>query len=137
MPSNGAISITDLDGCAVEVNADGVWRITHGLSDETGVSHVRVDYDEAILETDEAILRLLTDLAGAGIALVRLTTPAATAVYLNPAAVTAVQPAVEESDEPGVNAAVIVAGQRQAVVETPAEVMSALGVETPSGGSSP
>jgi hypothetical protein len=93
-----------------------------------------VDCDDTILETDDAILRLLTDLAGADVVLVRFTTPAATAVYVNAKAVTAVQPADPETDEPGVNAAVVIAGQRQAVVETPAEVMAALGVERPSGG---
>jgi hypothetical protein len=135
MPATGCISIATLDGFSVDVSAESVWRITHGLPDEAGASHVLVEYDESMQETDEAVVRLLTDLAGAGVVLVRLTTPAATAVYLNPTAVTAVQPAVAETDEPGVNAVVVIAGHRQAVVETPAEVMAALGVERPSGGS--
>jgi len=135
MPSPGLITITALDGSAVQVAAEGVWRIAHGLPDETGASHVRVDYEGGLQETDEAIARLLTDLAGAHVVLVRLTTPAATAVYLNPKSVTSVQPATEGVDAPGANAAVMVAGHRQAVVETPAEVLAAVGVEHPSGGS--
>jgi hypothetical protein len=135
MPTPGFISISALDGSPVEVAAAGIWRITHGLPDESGASHVRVDYDGGIQETDEAMARLLTDLAGAHVVLVRLTTPAATAVYLNPKSVTSVQAAMDDADAPGANATVIVAGHRQAVVETPAEVMAALGVERPSGGS--
>ena len=134
MTNADLIFITNLDGSAVQVRAGGVWRITHGLPDEAGVPNVRVDYEGGLQETDEPVARLLTDLTAAHVPMVRLTTPAVTAVYLNPSAVTSVQAAVVDVDAPGANSAIIVAGHRQAVVETPAEVMTALRIERPSGG---
>ncbi len=120
------ITISTLFGDIITISAAGVWRILQGTLNEAGATHTLVDYDGGQQETDEPISRLLAALAAAKIVLVRLTTPAHTAVYLNPTAVTGVQAAQAGIDAPGALSAITIAGHRQAVIESPAEASKAL-----------
>ena len=128
MPNPPFIEITNLDGTVIEARAEGVWRILQAVANEAGATHTTVDFDGGEQETDEPIARLLTALSAAKTVLVRLTTPARSAVYLNPTAVTGVRPAEPGIDAPGALCAITVGGHRQAVLESPAEAALALGL---------
>jgi len=128
-----SISIAARGGSATDVPAEAVWRISHGMPDAAGDRPTLIEFDGGQVETDDALPQVLTALAGENVALVRLTTPSVAAVYINPSWVTAIGDPEPAIDAPNALTVVLVAGQRQPVVESASEVLRALGVQNPSG----
>jgi hypothetical protein len=120
------IDISTLNGSVVAVAAQSVWRITHGGADAAGAVHTQVDFDGGQQLTDGSAATLVAALAAAGVKMLRLAAPDQSTIYLNAAEVTAVAPAMAGVDAPGAQSAIMVAGHRQAVTETPAEVRALL-----------
>jgi hypothetical protein len=120
------IKISTLNGSTVAIAAASIWRIAHCVADGSSRVHTQVDYDGGAQLTDEAASCLLADLTAADVKMIALTAPDHSTIYLNTAEVTSVQPALEGVDAPGSQSAIIVAGHRQAVIETPAEVQAVL-----------
>ncbi len=77
-------------------------------------------------QTDDHVAALITDLEAADVKMISLTAPDQSTIYLNAAQVTAVEPAMDGFDAPGSHSAIIVAGHRQAVMETPNVVQAEL-----------
>ncbi|MBV8971475.1 MAG: hypothetical protein JO290_04205 [Sphingomonadaceae bacterium] len=115
------IELTGLDGSALHVAADGIFRLRPPLPSEGGAAHV--DYSGGYLLTREPIDALLARLAAAGVRLVAFTTRAGASVYLNRAAVASFR-AAPPINAPGTE--IVVGSLYQHVVETLAEVQARL-----------
>ena len=120
------INISTLNGGVVAVAAQSVWRIAHGVADAAGAVHTQFDFDGGQQLTDESAATLAAALASAGVKMIRLSAPDLSTIYLNAAEVTAIAPAMAGVDAPGAQSAIMVAGHRQAVTQTPADVQAAL-----------
>lgn len=120
------ITVTGLDGGKVQIEGESVYRVTHAMAADSATAHTRVDFEGGLQETDEPVDRLVGDLQAAGVRMIRLKAPSGAPVCLNPTAITAVMSAQIDVDAPGAQAAVTVAGHRQAVAETASQVEAML-----------
>jgi hypothetical protein len=120
------VDIPTLNGGHVDVAAGSVYRLTHGVPGGNGVTLTRVEFGGEFQLTQMLAKDVAQILNNAGAKLVELTAPDGTEVFLSVSAVTAVRAADPHSDPPGANAVVTVAGHRQAVQQTQAQLQQDL-----------
>jgi hypothetical protein len=120
------IDIPTLSNGHVDVLASSVYRISRGNQAAGQAALTRVDFGSEHQLTQMAASAVADLLRNAHVTVIALTAPDGTPIYLNAANITVVRDADPHIDPPEANAVVTVAGYRQAVQQTRAEVQQAL-----------
>jgi hypothetical protein len=124
------VDIPTLNGGQVYISASSVYRISRGIQEAGGIDLTRIDFGDEYQLTRMAgadVAKLLRD---SGTALIELTAPDGTNIFLSVSAITSVRDADPHQDPPGAQAVVTVSGRRQAVRQTQGQVQQILAAVT-------